>query len=98
MHIVFFEKILENGNFEITIKEGRETLKNAIGSKYVFPEKLVLTAEQKEENKDGLKDILTGAFCMQDFQDATFEVVNEKGEKIKDYYRSLFEGIGEGHA
>lgn len=99
MHIKFIERILENGNYEITIKEGKETLKKAIEGKYIFPEKLILTKEQKEENKVGLKDILTGAFCMQEFPNMSFEVENEKGEKISDYSKSLFDGVGgEAHA
>lgn len=98
MHIVFVERVLDNGNYEVTIKEGREALKKAIADKYVFPEKMILTREQKEENKDGLMDILTGAFCMQEFQDMSFEVRNEKGEKISDYSKSLFDDLRGGHA
>jgi len=64
MHVGFVEKTLEDGRFEVSIVEGQEELKTAIAGKYVFPEKLILTAQQKEENKEGLRDILTGAFCL----------------------------------
>lgn len=96
MHIVFLEKKLADGRFEITIRQGREELKRAIGRKYTFPEKLILTKQQREENKDCLKDILTGAFCLQDFENVTFAVKNEKGDVVDDYYRSLFDDIGDG--
>jgi hypothetical protein len=96
MHLVIVEKTLANGNVELTIKEGAEELKKAIAGKFVFPQKLVLTADQKLENKAGLRDILTGAFCIQDIPGATFTVINENGDEISDYKRSLYDGIGGG--
>lgn len=96
MHIVFLEKKLPDGRFEISIRQGREELKRAIGREYTFPEKLVLTKQQREENKDCLKDILTGAFCLQDFENVTFVVKNETGDVVDDYYKSLFDDIGDG--
>ena len=93
MHIEFLERVLDDGRIEISIIKGKEALRKAIGGKYVFPEKLILTKEQKMENRDALKDLLTGAFCLQEFKDVTFTVKNEKGELIDDYYRSLFDDI-----
>lgn len=93
MNLVFLEKINEDGSVEITIKEGADGLKNVIDGKFVFPEKLVLTAEQKEENKEGLRDLLTGAFCFQEIAGISFTVVNEKGELIADYMRSLYDDL-----
>ena len=94
MHVGFVERVLEDGRFEVSIVEGREELKAAIAGKFVFPEKLILTAQQREENKDGLRDILTGAFCLQGIKDVIFTVRNEKGEPIKDYSKSLYDQIG----
>ena len=94
MHVGFVEKTLEDGRFEVSIVEGQEELKTAIAGKYVFPEKLILTAQQKEENKEGLRDILTGAFCLQGIKDVTFTVKNEKGDTIDDYSKSLYDKIG----
>lgn len=96
MHIVFLERILEDGRYEISIRKGREELRNAIGRKYTFPEKLVLTREQREENKDCLKDILTGAFCIQELENVTYEVKNVNGEILQEYYRSLYDDVGDG--
>lgn len=93
MHIIFLETIKEDGNFELTIEEGAEDLKKAIGDKYVFPKKMVLTKQQKEDNKDGLMDILTGAFCLQDFEGSTFEVRNPKGEILLEYHKSLYDDL-----
>ena len=96
MHIVFLEKELSDGRFEITIRQGREELKRLIGRKYVFPEKLVLTKQQRDENKDSLKDILTGAFCLQEFENVTYVVKNENGDTIEDYFKSIYDDIGDG--
>ncbi len=95
MHLVFLERIDENGNFEITIKEGAEGLKEVIDDKFVFPQKLVLTAEQKEENKEGLRDLLTGAFCFQEIGGVSFTVVNEDDVLVPDYMRSLYDDISD---
>ncbi|MBI5756597.1 MAG: hypothetical protein HZA12_06690 [Nitrospirae bacterium] len=96
MHIVFLERKLKDGKFEITIRQGREELKRLIGRKYVFPEKLVLTKQQRDENHDCLKDILTGAFCLQEFENVTYVVKNENGDIIEDYYKSIYDDIGGG--
>lgn len=96
MHIVFLERVLDDGRYEITIRKGKEELKRALGRKYVFPEKLVLTKQQRDENSDCLKDLLTGAFCLQEFENVTFVVKDENGETIEDYYKSLFDDIGGG--
>ena len=93
MQIVFLEKKLSDGKFEITIRQGRDELKRLIGRKYTFPEKLVLTGEQREENKDCMKDILTGAFCLQELEGITFVVKNERGDTIEDYYKSIYDDI-----
>ena len=95
MNLVFLEKVNEEGSFEITIKEGAEELKNVIDDKFVFPQKLVLTAEQKEENKEGLRDLLTGAFCFQEIGGISFTVVNDNGELIADYMRSLYDELAD---
>ncbi|MEE8575344.1 MAG: hypothetical protein V3T30_08020 [Thermodesulfobacteriota bacterium] len=94
MHLVFLERVNEDGNFELTIKEGADELKEAIAGKFVFPQKMILTAAQKTENSAGLKDLLTGAFCIQEMPDVSFEVLNEEGDEIDDYKRSMYEGIG----
>jgi hypothetical protein len=94
MHIVFVEKVLADGSYEIHIAEGSEDLKKVISSEFVFPEKLVLTKEQKEQNKEGLRDLLSGAFCFQGMPSVSFTVKNEKGEKIDDYSSSLYDSIG----
>ncbi len=94
MHITFVEKVLADGRYEISIVEGSEELEKAIAGEFTFPEKLILTKQQKEDNKDGLKDLLTGAFCIQDKANATFTVTNEKGVVIDDYSKSLYDDIG----
>ena len=66
MNLLFLERVDEEGRFEVTITEGAGELKKLIDPSFVFPEKLVLTAEQREENKEGLRDLLTGAFCFQE--------------------------------
>lgn len=93
MHITFVERVLADGSFEISIVEGSKELKKAISGEYTFPKQLILTKEQKEENKDGLKDLLTGAFCIQDIENVTFTVTNEKGAVIDDYSKSLYDDI-----
>ncbi len=93
MHIVFLEKRLSDGKFEITIRQGKEELKRLIDKSYTFPEKLVLTGEQREENKDCMKDILTGAFCLQELEGITFLVVNERGDAIEDYNKSIYDDV-----
>jgi len=93
MHVEFIEKIQKDGSFEITISEGAESLKEAIAGKYVFPQKLVISKEQKEENREGLKDIITGAFCLQDIKGSTFNVRNEKDEILGEYKRSMYDGL-----
>ena len=93
MHITFVERVLADGSFEISIVEGSKELKKAISGEYTFPKQLILTKEQKEENKDGLKDLLTGAFCRQDMENVTFTVTNEKGAVIDDYSKSLYDDI-----
>lgn len=95
MHLVFLERVTEDGSFEITIKEGAEGLKKVIDAKFVFPKKLVLTAEQKEENKEGLRDLLTGAFCFQEIAGISFTVVNEKNELVPDYMMSLYDDLSD---
>ncbi|MBE9532354.1 MAG: hypothetical protein IME98_06060 [Proteobacteria bacterium] len=95
MNLLFLERVNEDGNFEVTITEGAEELKGVIEKSYVFPEKLVLTAEQREENKEGLRDLLTGAFCFQEIAGISFRVVNEKGELIPDYMRSLYDDLSD---
>ena len=96
MHIVFLERKLSDGKFEVAIKQGLEELKSTIGKKFTFPEKLVMTGEQREENKDCLKDILTGAFCIQELDDVTFVVKNERGDTLPEYYKSIYDDIGDG--
>ena len=95
MHVEFVEKVLENGNFEVSIVKGAEELEKAIAGQFVMPKKLILTKEQKEENKDGLRDLLTGAFCLQGIKDVSFNVKNEKGQAIDDYSRSLYDSFPE---
>jgi hypothetical protein len=95
MNLVFLEKVNEEGSFEITLKEGADELKKVIDGKFVFPEKLILTAEQKEENKEGLRDLLTGAFCFQEIGGISFTVVNEKGDLIADYMKSLYDDLAD---
>ena len=93
MNIVFLEKRLSDGKFEITIRQGSDELKRLIGRKYTFPEKLVLTGEQREENKDCMKDVITGAFCLQELEVVTYVVKNERGDTIEDYYKSIYDDI-----
>ena len=95
MELLFLERVNEDGNFEVTITEGAEALKGLIDKSFVFPEKLVLTAEQREENKEGLRDLLTGAFCFQEIAGISFRVVNEEGELIPDYMRSLYDDLSD---
>jgi hypothetical protein len=95
MNIEFLERVNEEGNFEITITEGAEALKGVIDKSFVFPEKLVLTAEQRDENKEGLRDLLTGAFCFQEIAGISFRVLNEDGELIADYMRSLYDDLSD---
>lgn len=94
MQIVFLEKVLDDGRYEISIVEGADDLEKSISGEFTCPKKMILTAEQKEQNKDGLRDLLTGAFCLQGLPDVTFKVRNEKGEDIDDYSRSLYDSIG----
>lgn len=94
MLLVFLERVLPDGKFELTIREGKDELKRAIGSKFTFPEKLVLTKEQREENRNNMKDLLAGAFCLQELEGVPFVVKNEKGETIEDYYKSVYDNIG----
>lgn len=95
MNLVFLERVNEDGNFEVTITEGAEELKGVIDKSFVFPEKLVLTVEQREENKEGLRDLLTGAFCFQEIGGISFKVLNESGELISDYMRSLYDELSD---
>jgi hypothetical protein len=94
MHIVFVERVLADGRYEISIVEGSKDLEKAIAGEFTFPKKLILTKEQKKQNKEGLKDLLTGAFCLQGLKNVTFTVKNDKGEEIDDYSRSLYDSIG----
>jgi len=94
MHIVFLEKVLDDGRYEISILEGADELEKSISGEFTFPKKLILTAEPKEQNRDGLRDLLTGAFCLQGLSNVTFKVRNEKGEDLDDYSRSLYDSIG----
>ena len=84
---------MENGDFEVTITSGAKELETAIAGEFVMPKKLILTKEQKEENKDGLRDLLTGAFCLQGIQDVSFNVKNEEGHAIQDYSKSLYDSF-----
>ena len=93
MKMVFLERELEDGRLEITIKEGASELKGRIEEDFVFPEKLILTKEQKEENITGLRDLLTGAFCVQGFEDLYYQVFNEEGEQLVEYYKSVYDGM-----
>src|SRR3972149_2981493 len=93
MHIVFLEKKLSDGKFEITIRQGRDELKRLIGRKYTFPEKLVLTGEQREENKDCMKDIITGAFCLQELEVLCFFPKNQRPRPKSDYNNSIYNDI-----
>ncbi len=93
MHIMFVEKVLADGSCEISIVEGSKELKKVIAGEFTVPKKLILTKQQKEENKDGLKDLLTGAFCIQDKENVTFTVTDEKGAVIDDYSKSLYDDI-----
>ncbi|MDH4130111.1 MAG: hypothetical protein OEV44_15250 [Spirochaetota bacterium] len=94
MHIEFIEKVLADGSYEISIVKGSEDLEKIIAGKFTFPKKLILTKEQKEQNINGLRDLLSGAFCFQEIPNVTFIVKNEKGEKINEYFRSLYDSIG----
>ncbi len=94
MNIVFVERVLADGRYEISIAEGSKDLEKAITGEFIFPKKLILTKEQKEQNKEGLRDLLTGAFCLQGLENVTFTVKNDKGEEIDDYSRSLYDSIG----
>jgi len=94
MHIVFVEKVLADGRYEISIVEGAQELEKAIAGAFIFPRKMILTREQKEENREGLRDLLTGAFCLQGLPDVTFTVNDEEGKVLSDYARSLYDTIG----
>ena len=96
MHIDFVEKVLADGSFEITIVKGSKELEKAIDGKFTFPKKLILTKTQKEENKAGLRDLLTGAFCIQDIENVTFTVTDGKGTVLDDYTKSLYDDVGSG--
>jgi hypothetical protein len=96
MHIVFVEKVLSDGSYEISVVEGGKELEKAIAGKFTIPKKLILTKEQKAENRNGLKDLLTGAFCIQDMDDVTFTVTNERGEEIDDYSKSMYDDVWPG--
>ncbi len=93
MHIEFVEKVNADGNFEITIYKGAEDLRKEIAGKYPLPKKLVLTKEQKRENKDGLMDLITGAFCLQEIPNVSFIVRNENGKTLDEYYCSLYSDL-----
>lgn len=95
MMLVFLERELPGGKVEITLRQGRDELKRAIGNKFPFPEKLVLTKEQREENKDNMKDLLAGAFCLQELEGVPFIVRDEKGETLEDYFKSAYDNIGD---
>ena len=62
MHIMFVEKVLTDGSYEISVVEGSKELKKVIAGEFTLPKKLILTKQQKEENKDGLKDHLYSPF------------------------------------
>jgi hypothetical protein len=94
MMLVFLERELPGGKVEITLRQGRDELKRAIGGKIPFPEKMILTKEQREENKDNMKDLLAGAFCLEELVGVPFVVKNEKGEILEDYYKSAYDNIG----
>lgn len=95
MLLVFLERELPDGRVEITLRQGREQLKRAIGNKFPFPEKMILTKEQRESNKNNMKDLLAGAFCLQELEGVPFVVQNEKGEVIGDYDKSAYDYIGD---
>ena len=40
-----------------------------------------------------MKDILTGAFCLQELEGVTFVVKNERGDTIEDYHKSIYDDI-----
>jgi len=90
MHIEFVEKVNADVNFEITIQKGLEGLRTEIAGKYPMPKKMILTKQQKKENMEGLMDILTGAFCLQEMQNVTFIVRNENGKILDEYFNSLY--------
>ncbi len=94
MHLVFVERVLDDGRYEISLAEGAEDLEKAIAGKFIFPKKMILTKEQKEQNRDGLRDLLSGAFCFQGMENVTFTVRNEEGKDIDDYSKSLYDSIG----
>jgi len=95
MLLVFLERELPGGKIELTLRQGRDELKRAIGTKFPFPEKMILTKEQREENKDNMKDLLAGAFCLQELEGVPFVVRNEKGETLEDYFKSAYDNIGD---
>lgn len=91
MTLVFLERELSDGKIEVTLKQGNEKLKKAIGNKYPFPQKMILTKEQREENKGNMRDLLAGAFCLQEIEGVPFVVKNERGETLDDYYKSVYD-------
>lgn len=95
MLLVFLERELSDGKVEITLRQGKDQLKRAIGNKFPFPEKMVLTKEQREQNKNNMKDLLSGAFCLQELEGVPFIVQNEKGETIEDYDKSAYDYVGD---
>lgn len=95
MLLVFLERELSDGKIEITLRQGKDQLKRAIGNKFPFPEKMILTKEQREQNKNNMKDLLAGAFCLQELEGVPFIVQNEKGETIVDYDKSAYDHVGD---
>lgn len=93
MHIEFAERVNADGSFEITIQKGLEGLRKEIAGKYPLPKKLILTKEQKKENMDGLMDLLTGAFCLQEIPNVSFIVRDENGKTLDEYYNSIYNDL-----
>lgn len=91
MVLVFMERELSDGKIEVTLRQGKDELKRAIGNKFPFPQKMILTKEQREENKENMKDLLAGAFCLQEMEGVPFVVKNEKGEVLEDYNKSAYD-------
>lgn len=91
MVLVFMERELSDGKIEVTLRQGKDELKKAIGNKFPFPQKMILTKEQREENKENMKDLLAGAFCLQEMEGVPFVVKNEKGEVLEDYNKSAYD-------
>lgn len=95
MLLVFLERELPDGKIEITLRQGKDQLKRAIRNKFPFPEKMILTKEQRESNKNNMKDLLAGAFCLQELEGVPFIVQNENGETIEDYDKSAYDHVGD---